>query len=98
MYHTKFLNSSYNVSGTELKDKESDTKVVRGTKRVHYNCLPTHNTTGINQTLGQSQNLVLAGCIDIKDLSLEYIATVRQEHFCHHKVKNFCPKIYQQLH
>jgi hypothetical protein len=27
------------ISGTEWKDKESGTKVVQGTKRVHFNIL-----------------------------------------------------------
>jgi hypothetical protein len=28
------------ISGTEWKDKESGTKVVQGTKRVHFKCIP----------------------------------------------------------
>jgi hypothetical protein len=35
-------------------------------------------------------DLIQAGLVDIEDLSLNNINTVRQEHFCHRTVKNFC--------
>jgi hypothetical protein len=31
-----YFNMSFPISGTELKEKESGTKVVRGTKREHF--------------------------------------------------------------
>ncbi len=30
----------FSISGTEWKDKENGTKVVQGTKRVHFKCIP----------------------------------------------------------
>ncbi len=35
-----FSHLSFIISGTELKDEESGTKVVRETKREHFNCIP----------------------------------------------------------
>jgi hypothetical protein len=55
----------------------------------HFCQMPPKTTTKTKKW-GQVTDLIQAGLVDIEDLSLDNIDTVRQDHFRHCSVKNFC--------